>query len=105
MGDFIGRALGEFSFFEFVILNTVMDIDVAGGSAGARMYMHELRQGVEDGRRTDAYGVYHDRFQCDGSGRWWFANRRYRSYSRTADVDAEVDQEVFPVPFIPLDEL
>ena len=58
IGEFIGRQLEQFSFFEFVILNTVMEIDVEGGSAAARMYMHELRQGEDDGRRTDAYGVY-----------------------------------------------
>jgi hypothetical protein len=104
-GEFIAAQLAQFSFFEFVVLNTVMNIDVAAGSAGARMYMHELRQGVADGRRTDAYGVYHDRLERDRSGRWWFANRRYRSYSRTAPPEAEFDQEVFDVPQIPLDEL
>ena len=47
----------------------------------------------------------HVRFERDGSGLWWFVNRRYRSYSRTADAAAEIDQEVFPLPVIPLDEL
>jgi hypothetical protein len=101
-GDFIARQLEQFSFFEFVVLNTVMDIDVEAGRAGARMYMQEMRQAVSDGRRTDAYGVYHDRLERDAAGRWWFANRNYRSYSRTAEPGSSQDQEVFPLPEVPL---
>lgn len=105
IGDFIGHQLQQFSFFEFVVLNTVMDIDVAGGRAGARMYMHEMRQSVDDGRRSDVYGIYHDSFDCDPTGRWWFSGRHYRSYSRTALPGAGEDQEVFELPFIPLGDL
>lgn len=54
IGDFIGDQLTQFSFFEFVILNTVIDVNVETGVAGARMYMQELRQNVSDGRRTNA---------------------------------------------------
>ena len=105
IGEFIGQQLEQFAFFEFVVINTVMEIDAEAGTAGARMYMHELRQGHDDGRRTDAYGVYHDRLERDQAGRWWFANRRYRSYSRTAVPEADTDQEVFPLPIIPLEDL
>jgi hypothetical protein len=63
IGDFIGEQLEAFEFFEFVILNTVIEVDVEAGVAGGRMYMQELRQNVSDGRRTNAYGVYHDRFE------------------------------------------
>ena len=51
IGDFISEQLEVFEFFEFVILNTVIDVDVAAGVAGGRMYMQELRQNVSDGRR------------------------------------------------------
>ena len=61
------------------------------------MYMQELRQNVSDGRRTNAYGVYHDRFERH-EGRWWFAHRRYGSYSRTAVLGPEHEQVVFPLP-------
>lgn len=105
IGDFIGEQLEQFSFFEFVILNTVMRIDVDGGTAGTRMYMQELRQDVDGGRRTNAFGVYHDRFERDGDGRWWFARRRYASYSRTAPVGSVEEQLVFDLPVIALDEL
>lgn len=98
VGEFIGTAIAKFSFFQFVILNTVIEIDVATGRAAARMYIHELRQDEETGRRTDAYGVYHDQFDRDEAGRWWFARRRYGSFSRTAPEDASEDQLVFPLP-------
>ena len=62
IGDFIGEQLEAFSFFEFVILNTVVEVDLYAGVARARMFMQELRQNVSDGRRTNAFGVYHDRF-------------------------------------------
>lgn len=105
IGEFIGTELRRFSFFEFVILNSVVRVDVAAGTAGARLYMQELRQNVDDGRRTDAYGVYHDHFERDADQRWWIARRRYGSFSRTAEPGSDVDQDVFPLPIFPLDQL
>ncbi len=57
IGDFIGDQLEAFSFFEFVILNTVVEVDLDAGVARARMFMQELRQNVSDGRRTNAFGL------------------------------------------------
>jgi hypothetical protein len=105
IGGFIGEQLEVFSFFEFVILNTVVELDLDAGTAGARMYMQELRQNVSDGRRTNAYGVYQDRFEQDPDGRWWIARRRYSSYSRTQVDGPEHEQVVFDVKVIPLSEL
>ena len=106
IGEFIGEQLEQFDFFEFVILNTVMDIDPAAGVARARMYMQEARQNVDDGRRSDTYGVYHDRFDRDPDGRWWFARRRYQSYARTTtDPAADTELTVFTLPEIPLEDL
>lgn len=105
IGDFIGTELQRFSFFEFVILNTVVHVDVEAGTAGARMYMQELRQDVDGGRRTNAYGVYHDHFERDPDDRWWIARRRYGSFSRTAAPGSLVEQDVFPLPVFPLDAL
>jgi len=105
IGDFIGSELERFSFFEFVILNTVIEVDLDAGTAGARMYMQELRQNVSDGRRTNAFGVYQDRFEQDSDGRWWFARRRYNSYSRTQIDGPENEQVVFDVPVIALSDL
>ncbi|GJM39272.1 MAG: hypothetical protein DHS20C19_26390 [Acidimicrobiales bacterium] len=95
IGDFIAGQLEQFDFFEFVILNTVIEIDARAGRAGARMYMQEARQEIATGRRTDTYGVYHDRFERDEDGRWWFARRHYRSYARTNPAEDEADMVVF----------
>jgi hypothetical protein len=105
IGEFIGTELRRFSFFEFVILNTVIDVRLAARTAAGRMYMQELRQDVSDGRRTNAFGVYHDAFQQDTDGRWWIARRRYASYSRTAVEGPENEQVVFDLPVIGLDDL
>ncbi len=98
IGDFIGEQLEQFDFFEFVILNTVMEIDATAGTAQARMYMQEARQFIDSGTRADVFGVYHDRFERDDDGRWWFARRRYQSYARTNVGDETADLTVFPVP-------
>lgn len=108
IGDFIGGQLEQFDFFQFVILNTVMDIDASAGTAAARMYMQEARQNVSDGRRSDTFGVYHDRFERDADGAWWFARRRYQSYARTNGGEraaGTADLTVFDLPVIALDQL
>lgn len=108
IGDFIGGQLEQFDFFEFVILNTVMEIDAAAGTATARMYMQEARQNIADGKRSDTFGVYHDRFERDHDGAWWFARRRYQSYARTNGgerAQGSGDLTVFALPEIPLDQL
>ena len=98
IGAFIDESIQRFSFFHFVPLTTVMDIDVAAGQADARLWMVELRQNAADGRRTDAYGLYRDRVERDGDGRWRLSARRYSSFSRTAEPGADVDQLIFPLP-------
>ena len=98
IGEFISTQLEKFDFFEFVILNTVMKIDAAQGTASARMYIQEARQAVEDGRRTDSFGVYHDHFDRDEGGRWWFARRHYQRYARANPEGADSEFAVFAVP-------
>jgi hypothetical protein len=90
VGDFISGAIAHFDFFEFVVLNTVIDID--GDRASARMYMWELRHDPLGGR-SDAYGLYRDE-HVRVDGRWWFAGRRYQSLARTVPADVSV----FPFP-------
>ena len=104
-GEFIARQIERFSLFEFVLLNMVMRIDAGRGAAAARVYMQEIRQNVSDGRRTDAFGVYHDRLERSDDGRWWFAWRRYRSFARTAEPRVDADYDVFDLPVIDLDDI
>jgi hypothetical protein len=93
LGEFVGDAIARFDFFEFVILNTRIEIGAAGDdSATGRMYMCELRHDRDSDRWMNAFGVYHDRYRHEG-GRWWFEHRRYHSLARTAETT-----EVFDFP-------
>jgi hypothetical protein len=96
IGDFIARSIERFEFFEFVPLNTVVDIDAEAGEAEGRLYIQELRQESATGRFTTAYGLYRDRYHRR-DGVWRFAARRYRSLARTA-LEGERDLEVLPPP-------
>lgn len=85
IGDFIGRSIEGFEFFEFVILNSHIVLGrgaAALDTASARMFMCELRQDRVSGQWTNAFGVYHDRYRRV-DGRWWFAQRHYQSLART----------------------
>ena len=104
-GQFIARQIERFSFFQFVLLNTVLRIDNERGVAAARVYMQEIRQNVSDGRRTDAYGVYHDRLERADGGRWWYGWRHYRSLARTAEPRGDTDLDVFDLPTIALTDI
>ena len=90
LGEFIGGAIERFEFFEFVVLNTVVQVHGADAAKG-RVYMVELRQDVDNGRWTNAFGVYHDDY-VRVDGRWRFGERHYQSLARTGRGD------VFPFP-------
>ncbi|HEV8297074.1 MAG TPA: nuclear transport factor 2 family protein [Acidimicrobiales bacterium] len=94
VGDFIGAAIERFDFFEFVILNVTMTLQARGDPdvAAGRMYMCELRHERENGQRTTAFGVYHDRY-ARTDGRWRIAHRTYHSIARTGH---ELDVFGFP---------
>jgi hypothetical protein len=93
IGRFIADAITRFSYFQFVVLGTRVNVASNGpDGSSARLYMCELRQDAADGRGSVAFGVYHDDYvRIDG--RWWFARRRYHSLARTAP-----DLAVFPFP-------
>jgi hypothetical protein len=79
--DFVAGAVDRFDHFEFVILNTVVDLDGADSARG-RIFMCEIRRDAATSDWTTAYGLYQDRYQRL-DGKWWFADRRYRSLART----------------------
>ena len=84
VGRFIGGAVERFAFFEFVVLNSHVMLDVDGDpdTASARMFMCEQRLDGATGEWSTAYGLYRDRYRRVDR-RWWFADRRYRSLART----------------------
>ena len=91
--QFVARSVERFEFFEFVVLNAV--VEMAGDAATGRLYMCEVRQDAETARWSTAYGLYRDRYERL-DGRWLFAERRYASLARTAP-DGQ-GMRVFPVP-------
>ena len=89
-GEFIGTSIERFEFFEFVILNSVIEFGPTGsGHATARMYMAELRQAREGGRRSTAFGLYRDRYIKRGDD-WLIEARKYRSAARTSAREFDV---------------
>ena len=95
LAAFLGPAMDRFEFFQFVILSHRTWIE-GDDEASGRLHLCELRQDRGTGRRSQAFGVYHDRFRRV-DGRWRFAERRYHSLGRTSpDDDGRL--EVFPFP-------
>jgi hypothetical protein len=92
VGTFIGDAVQRFEFFEFVRLNSHVELrdDDRADAARARLFMCEIRRDVGTLDWSVAYGVYHDRYVRDGA-RWRFERRDYQSLTRTG-------AEVFPFP-------
>jgi hypothetical protein len=99
LGTFIADAIARFEFFEFTILNAVVDVDGSGDHAQGRLWMCELRQGRDGAGAPEwsmAYGVYHDEYARDAAGTWQFARRRYHSLARRLGLSPA--GEVFPFP-------
>ena len=88
IGGFIDAAVQRFSFFEFVPLNTHVELHPGGDRdrASARLWMCEVRCAADDtpdaGEWSTAFGLYRDDY-VRRSDRWWFARRDYRSLART----------------------
>lgn len=78
LGRFIGNAIERFEFFQFVFLNSRLEIHLDEDAATGRNFMCELRREGESGRWSQVFGVYHDRY-CRIEGRWWFAQRSFHA--------------------------
>jgi hypothetical protein len=92
LGGFISGAIERFSFFEFVILNSRINLwpEDDPDAAAARIFMCEVRLDAASEEWSTAYGVYHDRYRRTPDG-WRFARRDYQSLARTTG-------EVFDFP-------
>jgi hypothetical protein len=76
LGRFIGDAIEGFEFFQFVFLNSRIELRLDEGAARGRNFMCELRQERASGRWTQVFGVYHDHYRRI-DGRWWFEHRAF----------------------------
>ena len=93
-GRYVEKRIADLEFFQFVILNAVVEIAVDGDHdrAQGRMHMCELRQDRAGGRATALYGLYRDEYAVL-DGRWWFAHRRFSPLAVT-----QRDLDVFDYP-------
>lgn len=97
IGEFVGRALEQYPFFEFVALNVRVQLHLGGDPdrAGVRTYMCELRQD-HDGTPSRAFGCYQDVVVRGTAAREWrFADRHYQSMGR-----GEHGLDLMPMPVI-----
>ena len=96
LGEFVRAAIERFDFFEFVVLSARVWVDGSDEARG-RLYMCEIRHDPSTRERSQAFGVYHDRFRREDDG-WRFAARQYHSLARTpADGGTGLDVFEFPV--------
>jgi hypothetical protein len=94
IGAFIASSLERFEYFEFALLNAVVDRH-GGHDASGRVYMWELRQDASTNRWTNAFGLYEDTYRRVDTG-WVFASRHYSSLARTGADGRGMD--VFTIP-------
>jgi hypothetical protein len=88
---FVGPATDRFDHFEFVILNTVVEVTSADAARG-RIFMCEIRREADSGEWSTAYGLYQDDYRR-ADGQWWISARKYRSLARTG-----ANEGVFGIP-------
>ena len=86
LAEFISKAIGHMDFFQFVVLNTI--VDIRDEEAAGRMYMCEIRHDSRAGH-TMSYGLYKDKYRKI-DGKWWFADRLYRVMGRSQTTDYNV---------------
>ena len=81
IGDFIAASIEPFDFFQFLIRNSVVDVDESGETASGRLWMSELRHVRETGQWSTIFGLYHDQY-VNVDGEWMIAARQYHSLAR-----------------------
>jgi hypothetical protein len=85
--QFGAGAVERFSFYQYIVLNTV--VSIAGNRADARLGVLEIGVDRESGEWLEFYGHYDDVCtQVDGT--WRFARRDYRLTARRAAHDVVV---------------
>jgi SnoaL-like domain len=80
LGSFVATSIERFDHFTFVILNAVVELDSADAARG-RIFMCEVRHDSISDSWQNAHGLYQDQY-ARVDGRWWIAERHYRSLAR-----------------------
>ena len=85
LADMLRSAMERFDHFMFVIRNSVVDVDSGAGLATGRMFISEIRHDRSAEAWEETHGMYEDDY-LRVDGRWWFAERHYRSLARNASA-------------------
>ncbi|MBK7018646.1 nuclear transport factor 2 family protein [Candidatus Neomicrothrix sp.] len=83
LAGMLAGAMERFDHFTFVIRNSVVDVDAEAGVATGRMFISEIRHDRATNEWEETHGMYEDDLRRV-EGRWWFAQRHYRSLARNA---------------------
>lgn len=76
LGRFIGEVTERFDFFQFVLLNSRLELRLEADSALGRHFICEYRWEKAAGKWTQVFGVYRDRYRRIDA-RWWFEHRAF----------------------------
>ena len=95
--EFGEKMTARFSFYEYVPLNFVVEID-PDGSARGRSFMFEIGEDRETGEVSTFFGMYHDDYAwVDGT--WRFSRRHFFSLARRSGDDALQSFPLIDRPF------
>ena len=83
---FIAKFVAPMDFFQFVMLNTI--IDIQGDEASARIYICEIRHDAHAGQ-TMGYALCRDSYRKI-DGEWWLAGRHNRVMARSQTTSCNV---------------
>ena len=89
LGRFIADFVERLDFFQFVLLNARLELRLDEGAALGRHFICEYRWARAEGRLTQVFGVYRDRYRRI-DGRWWFEHRAFRPLLSAAGDDRVV---------------
>jgi SnoaL-like protein len=85
--EFGAQSLESFTFYEYIPLNHVVQVDSADAARG-RVYSFEVGEQRDGGAWVTFYGLYHDDYVCV-DGAWRFASRHYQALARRTNHDLD----------------
>lgn len=97
LGRFIGEFAERLDFFQFVVLNSRLELRLDEEAALGRHFICEYRWEQAANRFTQVFGVYRDRYRRI-DGRWWFEHRAFDPLVSAGSDDRVVG---FPTRFQP----
>jgi hypothetical protein len=102
LGRFIAEFVERLDFFQFVLLNSRLELRLDEDAALGRHFICEYRWEQASGRFTQVFGVYRDRYRRI-DGRWWFEHRAFDPLVSAGSGDRVVGFPTRLEPFLSSD--